>query len=421
MTEPVTGKDAGTLLMELMMKTPETVQDPYPHYHKLRELDPHYRLVIPDQGAGWVLTTYDDCRFAMKSPALDKSGVRPRLGKERGDDRIRTLLFMDGSEHIRLRGLISSAFTPRRVEKLRPKLQKQVDALIEPMRESVDRSGGTVDLVKAFAYPLPIAVIGELVGVPEEDWPRMRDLTKKASSAVDTIEIHDPDMLRVADAAMTEMEQYFAELLELRRKEPQDDLISGLFSVEINGDRLSVEELVSVVMLLFSAGFHTMTDLISLGTAALCLNPDQMAKLRADRSLIGSAIEEFLRYDSPIQITGRTFIQDAHLTDGTPVPAGDQVVVVIGAANRDPAKYTEPDKLDITRYAGTSAAEPPLSFAWGAHHCLGVQLARLEGSLAFGALLDAFPDIQLTGAEFQFKQTGMFRGFDTLPLNVVPA
>ncbi|MEZ0073164.1 cytochrome P450 [Planotetraspora sp. GP83] len=412
---------AETLLMELMMKTPETVRDPYPHYHALRAADPHYRLEIPGQGSGWVLTTYDDCRLSMKSPAFDKSGVRPKLGKERGDERIRTLLFLDGPEHTRLRGLISSAFTPRRVEKLRPKLEAQVAKLIDPMRESVPAGGGEVDLVKAFAHPLPIAVIGELVGVPEEEWARLRELTKRASTAVDTVYIHDLDMLREADAAMTEMEEYFTELLEQRRKDPEDDLISGLSTVEIDGDRLSVEELVSVVVLLFSAGFHTMTDLISLGTSALCQNPEEMARLRADRSLLAPAVEEFLRYDSPIQITGRSVIQDTTLTDGTAISAGEQIVVVIGAANRDPVKFKDPDRLDLTRYAGAQPAEPPLSFAWGAHHCLGVQLARLEGTLAFGALLDTFADIQLASQDFDYKASGMFRGFSTLPLQVVPS
>ncbi len=421
MSESVLQKDAGQLLMELMMKTPETVRDPYPHYHALRAADPHYRMVIPDHGAGWVLTTYDDCRFAMKSPALDKSGVRPRLGKERGDERIRTLLFMDGPEHTRLRGLISSAFTPRRVQKLRPRLEAQVAKLIDPIMAGLTSAGGVFDLVETFARPLPIAVIGELVGVPEQDYAMLRDLTKKASAAVDTIDIHDPEMLRAADAAMFEMEQYFVSLLEERRANPKDDLISNLSTVEIDGDRLSTEELVSVVVLLFSAGFHTMTDLISLGTRALCENPGEMARLRADRSLLASAVEEFLRYDSPIQITGRSFIADTTLSDGTPVPAGDQAVVVIGAANRDPARFADPDRLDIGRYAAGGTTEPPLSFAWGAHHCLGVQLARLEGVLAFGALLDNFADIQLTGEDLRFKSSGMFRGFDALPLHVVPA
>ncbi|MEU6715864.1 cytochrome P450 [Nonomuraea sp. NPDC046802] len=420
MSEAVMDRDAGTLLMELMMKTPETIEDPYPHYHALRAADPHYRMSVPGHGDGWVLTTYDDCRFAMKSPALDKSGVRPQLGKERGDERIRTLLFMDGPEHTRLRGLISSAFTPRRVQKLRPKLERQVAKLIDPMLAGLPPGGGVVDLVADFARPLPIAVIGELVGVPEADWAMLRELTKKASAAVDTIDIHNPEMLRDADKAMYDMEEYFAELLEERRRNPKDDLISGLSAVEIDGDRLSVRELVSVVVLLFSAGFHTMTDLISLGTRALCENPAELARLRADRSLLGSAVEEFLRYDSPIQITGRTFIADTHLTDGTPVPAGDQVVVVIGAANRDPARFPDPDRLDVGRYADGSV-EPPLSFAWGAHHCLGVQLARLEGVLAFGALLDNFADFQLADDKRAFKTSGMFRGFDTLALNVVPS
>jgi cytochrome P450 len=412
--------DAGKLLMELMMKTPETVRDPYPHYHALRGVDPHYKLVMP-QGTGWILSTYDDCRFAMKSPALDKSGVRPQLGAERGQDRVRTLLFMDGAEHTRLRGLVSGAFTPRRVQKLRPQLEALVAELTEPMRQSVPATGGQLDLVASFAYPLPIMVIGELVGVPREDWPLLRGLTKKASAAIDTMEITDPEMLRASDAALSEMEAYFADLLAQRRKDPKDDLISGLSTVEINGDRLSVEELVSVVGLLFSAGFHTMTDLISLATVALCRNPGELARLRADRSLLGSAVEEFLRYDSPIQITGRTVVEDTKLTDGTVLSKGEQAMVVIGAANRDPARFTDPDRLDVGRYAGTSPPEPPLSFAWGAHHCLGVQLARLEGTLAFGALLDTFKEISLATDDLKYKTSGMFRGFDTLMLDVVPS
>ena len=419
MTDTLVSNDPQTIVMELLMKAPATVSSPYAHYHALRSAAPRYRMEQPG-GVAWVLTTHEECRAALKNTSLDKSAQRPQLGDERGQDRARTLLFLDGEPHTRLRGLISRAFTPRRVQTLRPRLTMFVNRLLDAMVENIG-AGGEVDLVTSFGFPLPVMVIGELVGVPEEDWPLLRRLTRTASSGLETFA--PPEVLRVADGALSEMEEYFTALVGLRRDDPKDDLISALGAVEIDGDRLSVSELVQVVVLLFGAGFQTMTDLIGLGTLALCSNPDQLALLRERPELIGSAIEELLRYDSPVHVLGRASFEDTAFGDGTPLPSGQHVITLIGAANRDPAVYADPDRLDITRFTGQTPPEPPLSFAWGPHHCLGAQLARAEGQIAFGLLLERFAGIEIAtpADELAWRKSSTFRGLESLKVRLTPA
>lgn len=409
--------DPGTLVAELLTKAPSTVSSPYAHYRALREAAPKYRMETP-QGVGWVLTTYDECRAALRNTSLDKSAQRPKLGDERGEGRARTLLFLDGDPHTRLRGLASRAFTPRRVEKLKPRLEVFVDRLIQDLIARRDENG-EVDLVTAFAFPLPVMVIGELVGVPEADWPLLRRLTRTASSGLEMFA--PPEVLKVADGALAEMEEYFVGLVEERRKEPKDDLISALGAVEIDGDRLSTDELIRLIVLLFGAGFQTMTDLIGLGTLALCENRDQMRLLKEDMSLIPSGVEELLRYDSPVHVLGRAAFEDTAFLDGTPIAAGEHVITLIGAANRDPAKYENPEQLNVRRFQGEGAPEVPLSFAWGPHHCLGAQLARAEGYIAFERLLSTFSDIEIAGDELSWRLSSTFRGVESLPVKLTLA
>ncbi|MEV4200733.1 cytochrome P450 [Micromonospora globbae] len=424
MTETVVSADPRIIAMELLMKAPATVSSPYPHYHALRAAAPKYRMEQPGQGVGWVLTTYDECRAALRSPSLDKSAQRPRMGDFRGREGARTLLFLDGPEHTRLRGLVSRVFTPRRVETLRPRLTAFVDSLLDEVTRQVGPRGGEIDLVGAFGFPLPVMVIGELVGVPPEDWPLLRRLTRAASGG---LEIFAPEeVLKASDQALGEMEEYFADLVRKRREEPRDDLATALGQVEVDGDKLSVDELIQVIVLLFGAGFQTMTDLIGLGTYALCRNPDQMQRLREQPELTRSAIEELLRYDSPVHVLGRAAFEDTTFLDGTPLAAGEHVITLIGAANRDPARYADPDVLDIARFAGPEPPETPLSFAWGPHHCLGAQLARAEGQIAFRRLVDRFSVVELADPDIdeidlEWRHSSTFRGLEELRLRLVPA
>lgn len=406
----------GAIVMELLSKSPATVADPYEHYRVLREAAPRFRLVHPT-GVGYVVTTYDDCRFALRSPALDKSAQRPQLGDSRGEGHARTLLFLDGEEHTRLRGLVSRAFTPRRVQKLHPRLAGFVDELLEPVTEAVG-SGGTIDLVAMLAFPLPVMVIGELVGVPRPDWPMLRTLTRQASGGLEMFAT--PESLASSDEALREMEVYFTDLVRRRRADPRDDLISALAQVEVDGDVLTTEELISVVVLLFGAGFQTMTDLIGLGTLTLHRNPDQLAKVRADPALVPAAVEEMLRYDSPVHVLGRAAVQETVFPDGQPLHAGEHVITIIGAANRDPARYRDPETFDVTRFTGDAPPEAPLSFSWGPHHCLGAQLARAEGTLVFGKLLQRFSHLAVDEEALRWRRSTTFRGIEQLHVELAP-
>ncbi|GAA3734099.1 cytochrome P450 [Salinactinospora qingdaonensis] len=409
--------DPTSIVIELLTKAPATVSDPYGHYRALRESAPRYLLDHPT-GAGHVLTTYDECRHMLRNPSLDKSAQRPRLGDDRGVDRPRTLLFLDGEPHTRLRSLVSRAFTPRRVEALRPRLQGFVDELLDDVQEEVGAEG-EVDLIGTFAFRLPVMVIGELVGVPREDWEMLRTQTRAASAGLEMFA--SPEVLKSSDAALAEMEEYFTELVAQRREDPRDDLISALGQIELNGDRLSVPELISVVVLLFGAGFQTMTDLIGLGTLALHRHPDQMTRLRNDMSLLGSAVEELLRYDSPVHVLGRAAFEDSTFSDGSPIKKGEHVITLIGAANRDPARYENPETLDIARFSGDRTPEVPLSFAWGPHHCLGAQLARAEGQLAFGRMLERFSEIEVNEDTLKWRTSSTFRGLENLDVRLVSA
>jgi cytochrome P450 len=415
--ESTLSADPTTLAMELLMKAPEAVQNPYPRYRALRETAPRCRLEFP-QGVGLMLTTFEDCKFALTDPGLGHAEQRPRLGDDRGDGRPRTMMYMDGEPHARQRGLVSRALTPRRVERLRQSVDILVDELITAIIDRIGPGGGEVELVDSFAFRLPVAVIGRLVGVPAEEWPKLRDLTRRASEALEMLPT--PDVLKRSDEALREMETYFLGLLEERRAEPRDDLMSALAQVEENGERLTEQEIVSVTVLLFGAGFQTATDAIGNGVAALCDNPDQMARLRADRSLLPSAVEELLRYDNPPHLLGRYVQKDTVWPDGTPLKAGQHLMIMIGAANRDPARYDEPDVLDLARFHGDTPPESPLSFAWGAHHCLGMHLARLELQTAFDSLLTRFSRIEVVDNPLKWRRSN-FRGLQSLQTHLVPA
>ncbi|HXY44556.1 MAG TPA: cytochrome P450 [Acidimicrobiales bacterium] len=408
--------------------TPAGRQDPYGRYRVLRETAPVYR-----SGVGFVVCTrYEECQLALRDPHLGKDEVdRAARARERFghleifpniqdlSSRPPSLLFLNPPDHTRLRGLVSKAFTPRTVERLRPHIVELVDELLDRIP-----TGEVVDAMEALAYRLPVAVISAMLGVPSSDWPRFREVVGRVTVLLEPV-IGD-DEIGPAFEAEAELEEYFADLVARRRQDPGDDLLSTLIAVEEGTDKLSETELISTAILLFAAGFETTTNLIGNGLLALLRNPDQLARLRADLAADGSggsgsgsggnspairsAVEELLRYDSPVQFDGRQVFEAVEL-GGVPLGPGSQVITVLGAANRDPARFTDPERLDLRRDEG-----PPMSFASGIHFCLGAALARAEGQVVFERLLARFGGIELATDSPTFKNRITLRGLAELPV-----
>ena len=402
-----TAIDPDALLLELVA-TPEGRADPYERYRALRTMAPvHHSNFGP-----WVLTRYDDCQTVLRHPEVGKdfsglAGTEGLTAEQRAEEAAfrndrSNMLFADPPDHTRLRSLATRAFTPRTVEKLRPSIVDLVDGL-------VDGFDGEVEVMGELAFRLPITVIGEMLGVPTADRAQFRPLVRAVTAVLElTI---SPEQLSQASAASATMEAYFRDLIGERRRHPQDDLLSKLIAAEEGGDSLTEYELISTSILLFAAGFETTTHLIGNGLLALLRHPDQLARLRTDRAtLLRPAVEELLRFDSPVQITARTAYTDVRIDDHV-IPRGDIVLSLLGAANRDPAKFTDPEQLYLGRSEGS-----PISFGAGIHFCLGAALARLEGQIVFDRLLDRFPTIELVGGTPPHRDSLTLRGLLELPV-----
>jgi cytochrome P450 len=316
------------------------------------------------------------------------------------------MLFQDPPDHTRLRGLVSKAFTPRAVEILRNEIAGIVEQLLDKVKGEQ-----TFDLMATLAYPLPVLVICELLGVAEQDRYRFGAWSRALGEGFDNMSNQDPEVLRRGNEAAAGLTEYFLELVEARRKEPRDDLLSGMIAAEEKGDRLSEDELLATCVLLFFAGHETTVNLIGNGTLALLRNPDQAELLRKRPELLPNAVEELLRYDSPVQRTGRTVISDVEI-GGLSLHPGQRVNLLIGAANRDPRQFPDPDRLDVTR--GNAAQH--LSFASGIHYCVGAPLARLEAQLAIGALLRRYPHLRVATDRPRWRRTFVLRGLESLPV-----
>ena len=389
-------------------------QDPHATWRRLREETP----ILYSRGFGaWILTRYDDCESVLRDAnfTTDRNNtvlVRGLRFLARNTPEFislldRNLLMIDGDDHRRLRGLVSKGFTMRRIAGLRPRVEAMVDELLDEAAED-----GEIDLVSRIAHRAPVAVIAELLGVPPED---REDFLRWSTGMVQML---DPLQGSGGTApimdSIRELNAYFRPLLASRRQSPKDDLISAMISAEEGGERLAEDDLVALSSLLLVAGHETTSNLLGNAVVALLQNPGERKRLTDDLSLLPDAIDEFLRFDSPIQMTDRAAIEDCEV-GGQRIKAGQLVAVVLASANRDPAKFDDPDRLDLARKDNHH-----LAFGLGNHFCIGSQLARLEADVVLGALLRRFPDFEGPNTPIEWHRSMLLRGPVTLPLRLIP-
>ncbi len=385
-------------------------EDPQPILKRLRETEPvHHDEVLKR----WVLTRHDDVdrvvndRELSADPRKAADGTymslfRNELRADDGDYQP-SILFLDPPDHTRLRGLINKAFTPRTIEHMRPRIQEIVDELLD----AIDGKD-SVDLMEAFAMPLPTIVIAEMLGVDPADQADFKHWSDESILSFNPL-ISDDERER-ANAAGMAMYEYLVRAVAERREDPREDLISSMIAVEESGDQLTNAEIVTMTSLLLTAGNVTTTDLIGNGVLALLRNPDELRKLQDDPSLIKNAVEEMLRYDGPVVQTARIALSDTEL-DGCPVAKGESILTSLASANHDPDVYPEPDKFDISREDTHHHA-----FGGGVHYCLGAPLAKLEAEIGIGTLVQRFPKIRLADETLEWRRLPSFRGLIRLPV-----
>ncbi|MDE0656992.1 MAG: cytochrome P450 [Acidimicrobiaceae bacterium] len=393
-------------LLLRIITDPDVIADPYPLLRELRETSPVHRTGFSDF---WILTRFEDCRAALRDQRLgspEPGEEAPSLlaaTRQRRPDGPRSLLFLNPPDHTRIRSLVSRAFTPRRVEHLRPAVLAMTEDLLDAVAEA-----GECDLIDALAFPLPANVISELVGVPVSDRDWLRPLVSDLAATLEPT--RRPGEAERAEAASEQVNGYLNDLIDRRRAEPADDLLSGLIAASDGEDRLTQAEVAVTVSLIYAAGFETTMNLIGNMVHTLMRHPDQLARLRADRSLVPSAVDEVLRFEPPVQIDGRYVRADTEI-GGHAIPQGHGVLTLLGAANRDPDAVDDPDRFDVGR-----SEVPMLSFGSGIHYCLGAALARLEGQVVLQALLDRFGTWTPLDDNPPWKRRLTLRGLASLPV-----
>jgi cytochrome P450 len=388
---------------------PEFLDDPYPTFHKLREEAGPVVNTIPGMwlviGHREVASILRDGRFGHGDAAL----VASQITHDAEGNVVKPFIYMDPPDHTRVRSLVGKAFTARRVEAMRPRARELVQEMIEA---ALAKGDGPVDLMADLAFPLPSRLIGELLGVPEEDLEQFRVWSKALGRGLDPDFLLTEDEIATRDKARSEFDAYFSDLADRRRAEPTGDLVSALVAVEEEGDRLSRSELVAACRLVLSAGNVSTAHLIGNGTLALLRHPDQLAWLRENPGQVKQAVEEMLRYDPPVQLTGtRVALEDAEAGD-QPIKQGEAVVIFVGAANRDPKEFPEPDRFDLTRESGGRN----LGFGMGIHFCLGASLARLTTQEAIDELIRL--DLRLADENPAHSPNLILRGLSELPVHM---
>ncbi|MCU4184546.1 cytochrome P450 [Acidiferrimicrobium sp. IK] len=415
---PAVTDAAAEAALVALLTDPAARRDPYPTYRLLQSQAP----VLRSSFGMLVVSRYADGVEALRNPRLGRGLIGetrrhtprgalhglagdPGLRQEYFDQAANNMLFADPPDHTRLRRLVSRAFTPRRVAALRPAIEATVDELLTPLLDA-----GPVEVMAELAFPLPSAVIAELVGVPQSDRAGFQGLVRASAAGIEPV--IDDATVRAAMAAGQELRAYFVDLLAERRRRPAEDLLTALDRARDDDDALSDDEIVSTAVLLFAAGFETTTNLIGNGLLALLRHPQQLDRLRCSPDVAPSAVEELLRWDSPVQINSRSALEAATVA-GEALEPGQTVMVLQGAANRDPQRFERPDVLDIGR-----GGNVPLSFGWGAHHCIGAPLARLEGEIVFRALAGRTIAIDLLDEEPAWRSGITLRGLEALPVSL---
>jgi cytochrome P450 len=389
---------------------PEFIRNPYPLYDQLRRMDPVH---VTSHGM-YLVSRHADVTGVLRDKRFGKDFVERstrRYGPKIMEEPIfrsmsHWMLQRDPPDHTRLRGLVVKAFTARRVEDMRPRIQEVVDQTLDRVIPQ-----GKMDLIEDFAFRLPVTIICEMLGIPEEHRETFYAGTRDGGRILDPVPL-SPAEIAQGNAANMMARMYFQQLFELRRKQPGDDLTTQLVQAEEDGSKLTNEELTANIILLFGAGHETTVNLIGNGLLALYRNPDQLALLKARPELITNAVEEFLRYDSSVQMTGRVTLEDIDDLGTKKIAKGETILCLLGSANRDPAAYPDSaDRLDITR-----PNVRPLSFGGGIHFCLGAQLARIEAEIAISTLLRRLPNLRLDDAENpEWRPTFVLRGLKRLP------
>lgn len=393
---------------------PEILANPYPLYQRLRTEDPvHWDPYLH----AWIVTRYEDVitvlsRFSANrtpTPAFFEALGAPEVAPI-AKVMVKQMLFLDGPAHARLRRLAGPAFLPPRARALRPHIQDIANQLIDTI---IARGTGRLDLLADFAEPLPAIVTAEMLGVPVKDHIQLKNWSVTFAEMLGNFQ-HNPDRLGGVLRAVEGLTAYFHEAIREQRKTPRDGLIHVLMNSEIDGDRLTDEEIVANCIVTMVGGLETTTNLIGNGMYTLLRHPEHMARLRRDPAIMPAAIEELLRYESPSQHTARLAPDDVVL-GGKPIRKRQAVIAVMAAGNRDPERFPEPDRLDFDR-----PDNHHLAFGWAAHFCFGAPLARLEGEIAFSSLLRRFPSLDLTGETLTWRENLGLRGLKALPLTYSP-
>jgi cytochrome P450 len=383
-------------------------QDPLAYFRRMQQEGPVTPVILPFSGGRfWLITRYADVRAALADPRLYKDWASKLTGPDWVPDEVSAflsvhLLNSDPPAHTRLRKLVSKAFTGRRVAGLRPRIEEITGSLLDTLAAGPDE----VDLISTFAFPLPVTVICELLGVPVRDQDRFKEWSHAIVAADDGRDFH---------ATGAAMYYYFTDLVAAKRARPADDLVSALIEASDSGDALTEQELIAMLFLLLIAGHETTTNLIASGMLALLTNPAELDRVRSSPALLPGAVDELLRFVNPLNHATDRFTMEPVEIGGVTIPAREWVLCVTSSANRDPARFSAPDTLDVGRDAGGHVA-----FGHGIHYCLGAPLARLEGEVAFGALLSRFPSLSLAveASSLRWRQSSLIHGLEKLPVRL---